>query len=193
MVQIQARSWRRRAAGQPAARSTSSTPRGTQGWWGVLDTEPESGTEELLALVAPAAPDYYESLRPPRVDSGYFAVARCSVNDNEVEAATVVGVNTFRTDRLASDLNPRPFNDETRLGSRPVRGQATWWSPYASQPQPHSRVGLLMSSAPQCAAVRGKGSRRRRIIATCIGARVDDASKSVEGIAANDIPACRPD
>ena len=61
-----------------------------------------------------------------------FAAARCSV-DNEVEAATVVGVNlrrccprqpllrhdpTFRADRLASNLNPRPFNDETTPGQQ---------------------------------------------------------------------------
>ena len=61
-----------------------------------------------------------------------FAVARCSV-DNEVEAATVAGVNlrrrcarqpllrhdpSFRTDRFASDLDPRPLNDETTPGQQ---------------------------------------------------------------------------
>ena len=75
---------------------------------------------------------------------------------------------TFRTDRLASDLNPRTLNG----GRRPVRGQARWWS---SAPQPRR------PSAPQCSAVRGKGSRRRRLIATSIrsGARVDAASERI--------------
>ncbi|OLQ07492.1 hypothetical protein AK812_SmicGene9090 [Symbiodinium microadriaticum] len=115
---------------------------GAQGWWGVCDTQPD------LALVAPAAPDFcsedYESLRPSagrlRVACDFasahrdrrFEVARGSV-DNEVEAATVVGVNlrrcfalqpllrhdpSVRTDRFASDLNPRPFNDETTPGQQ---------------------------------------------------------------------------
>ena len=61
-----------------------------------------------------------------------FAVARCSV-DNEVEAATVAGVNlrrrcarqpllrhdpSFRTDSFASDLDPRLLNDETTPGQQ---------------------------------------------------------------------------
>ena len=61
-----------------------------------------------------------------------------------------------------------------RLGSRPVRGQARWWSPYASTSAPQP----CRPSAPQRRAVRGKGSRRRRLMATCIrsGARADAAS-----------------
>ena len=52
-----------------------------------------------------------------------------------------------------------------RRGSRPVRGQARWWSPYASTspPQPYR------PSAPQRRSVRGRGKRRRRRIATCMG------------------------
>ncbi|OLP97328.1 hypothetical protein AK812_SmicGene20366 [Symbiodinium microadriaticum] len=148
--------------------------------YGVLaQRQPARGArnrEELLALVAPAAPDFcsedYESLRPsagqlrvardfasarrdkrdplPRIGTGdgaasaseggdercvaaqSFAVARCSAN-NEVEAATVAGVNlrsccarqpllrhdpSFRTDRFASDLDPRHLNDETTPGQQ---------------------------------------------------------------------------
>ena len=41
----------------PAGRSALGCG-SAQGWWGALDREPEQGTEELLALVAPAAPDF---------------------------------------------------------------------------------------------------------------------------------------
>ena len=51
-----------------------------------------------------------------------------------------------------------------RRGSKPVRGQATKWSPNASACpwQPGA------PSPPQCRAVNGSGRRRRRLRAMCI-------------------------
>ena len=70
-----AAAWSRLQSGAGTAHCVPSP--GPRGWWGALDTEPERGTEELRALVAPAAPDFcredYESLKP---SAGQLRVAR---------------------------------------------------------------------------------------------------------------------
>ena len=132
-----------------------------------------------------------------------FAVARGSV-DNEVEAATVVGVNlrrccalqpllrhdpSVRTDRFASDLNPRPFNDETTPGQ-----QARAWAGEVMVPV---CIDLKPTSVSAFSAtVQGREGQGQPKAAphcdVCVrtGARVVAASARIAG---SHIPACGPD
>ena len=119
-------------------RATDSTlhQRRAQPW--AADARKDTETEELLALVAPAAPDFcsedYESLRPStgqlRVARD-FPLARHDKRDSRPRVGTgdgaparvrgetrVASQHVAAQDRLASNLNPRPFNDETTPGQQ---------------------------------------------------------------------------
>ena len=128
---------------------------GAQGWWGALDAEPEQGAEQLLALVAPSAPQLQQRGQPAAEAPSRKLRATCDFK--RLRAATSATGRADRVGTLALRRSTRPRH---------------WSLP----PQPYG------PSAPQRRSVRGR--RRRAATCMRSGARVDAASEAASRIPA---------
>ena len=94
-------------------------------------------------------------------DTSMGSTTACRAVHDKVEPAPVLRlyarrVLPLRSQRLSRDADPARSTSLARLASRPVRGQASAWSPNALRTAPHPGFG------PQALLRRGSGCRSRR-------------------------------